>query len=134
MEPTATTATAATAPAAPYAPSATHVLWRWITAAAIFGNILLNYWSNAHPFNGQTMGVVSAKYPTLLTPAGLRLQHLGGYFSGPGHLRGVAAAARPARPAAARCRGQARSPLANVATGGLGGAVCLRADCRSACW
>lgn len=44
--------------------------WRWLTAAAIFGNIFLNYYSNTQPFNGQTMGQVSAKYPTLLTPAG----------------------------------------------------------------
>ena len=44
--------------------------WRWLTALAIFGNIFLNYYSNTHPFAGQTMGVVSAKYPTLLTPAG----------------------------------------------------------------
>ncbi|AII52450.1 tryptophan-rich sensory protein [Hymenobacter sp. APR13] len=44
--------------------------WRWLAAAAIFGNIFLNYYSNAFPFNGQNMGEVSAKYPTLLTPAG----------------------------------------------------------------
>jgi hypothetical protein len=37
---------------------------------AIFGNIYLNYYANTHPFNGQTMGQVSARYPTLLTPAG----------------------------------------------------------------
>lgn len=50
--------------------SATGRAWRWLTAAAIFGNIFLNYYANTHPFAGQTMGVVSAKYPTLLTPAG----------------------------------------------------------------
>ncbi|MCB2409528.1 tryptophan-rich sensory protein [Hymenobacter lucidus] len=44
--------------------------WRWLAAISIFGNIGLNYWANRHPFNGQTMGAVSAKYPTLLTPAG----------------------------------------------------------------
>ena len=44
--------------------------WRWLTALAILGNIGLNYYSNTHPFAGQTMGMVSAKYPTLLTPAG----------------------------------------------------------------
>ena len=63
MEPRATT------PAA-YTASATHLLWRWITAAAIFCTILLSYWANAFPFNGQDNGAVSAKYPTLLTPAG----------------------------------------------------------------
>ena len=50
--------------------SATGRAWRWLTALAIFGNIYLNYYSNTHPFAGQTMGVVSAKYPTFLTPAG----------------------------------------------------------------
>ncbi|GAB3828762.1 hypothetical protein [Hymenobacter jeollabukensis] len=49
------------------APSRT---WRWLAAAAIFGCILLNYWWNTHPANGQNMGAVSARYPTLLTPAG----------------------------------------------------------------
>jgi hypothetical protein len=44
--------------------------WRWVTALAIFGNIFLNYYANTHPFNGQTMGQVSARYPTFLTPAG----------------------------------------------------------------
>lgn len=50
--------------------SATGQLWRWVAALAIVGNIGLNYYSNTHPFAGQTMGMVSAKYPTLLTPAG----------------------------------------------------------------
>jgi hypothetical protein len=45
-------------------------VWRWLAAIAILGNIGLNYYSNAYPFNGQSMGIVSAKYPTLLTPAG----------------------------------------------------------------
>ena len=44
--------------------------WRWVTALAIFGNIFLNYYANTRPFAGQTMGMVSAQYPTLLTPAG----------------------------------------------------------------
>ncbi|QNH62757.1 tryptophan-rich sensory protein [Hymenobacter sediminicola] len=45
-------------------------IWRWLAAISVFGNIILNYYSNAFPFNGQSMGDVSAKYPTLLTPAG----------------------------------------------------------------
>ncbi|QDA59677.1 hypothetical protein [Hymenobacter jejuensis] len=45
-------------------------VWRWLAAATVIGNIVLNYWSNARPFNGQSMGYVSGKYPTLLTPAG----------------------------------------------------------------
>lgn len=44
--------------------------WRWVAAAAVLGNIALNYYANARPFNGQSMGTVSAQYPTLLTPAG----------------------------------------------------------------
>jgi hypothetical protein len=43
---------------------------RWVAAAAIFGNIALTYWSRIQPFNGQSMGYVSGKYPSLLTPAG----------------------------------------------------------------
>ena len=50
--------------------TATGRAWRWLTALAIFGNIFLNYYASTHPFAGQTMGVVSAKYSTLLTPAG----------------------------------------------------------------
>ncbi|WP_310395840.1 hypothetical protein [Hymenobacter sp.] len=49
--------------------SATAWVWRWVAALAVFGNIFLNYYANTRPFNGQTMGQVSAKYPTLLTPA-----------------------------------------------------------------
>ena len=36
----------------------------------VFGTIAVNYYANTRPFNGQTMGAVSAKYPTPLTPAG----------------------------------------------------------------
>ncbi|WP_188814722.1 tryptophan-rich sensory protein [Hymenobacter cavernae] len=43
---------------------------RWVAAAAVFGNIVLTYWSRIQPFNGQSMGYVSGKYPSLLTPAG----------------------------------------------------------------
>ena len=50
--------------------SATGRAWRWLAALAIGGNIFINYYANTHPFAGQTMGAVSAKYPTLLTPAG----------------------------------------------------------------
>lgn len=45
-------------------------LWRWVTVLAILANIVLAYLSNTGAFNGQRMGEVSAKYPTLLTPAG----------------------------------------------------------------
>ncbi|TPG62276.1 tryptophan-rich sensory protein [Hymenobacter nivis] len=62
--------------------SATGRGWRWLAAAAIFGNIFLNYYSNTHPLNGQTMGTVSAKYPTLLTPAGYAFSIWGLIFLG----------------------------------------------------
>jgi hypothetical protein len=44
--------------------------WRWAAAAAIVGNIVVNFISQRFPFNGQTNAQVSYKYPTLLTPAG----------------------------------------------------------------
>lgn len=56
-----------------YAPprhSAAGRAWRWITALAIAGAIAVNALSVLRPFAGQTQAVVSAKYPTLLTPAG----------------------------------------------------------------
>ncbi|MCC2546173.1 hypothetical protein LJY25_06930 [Hymenobacter sp. BT175] len=56
-------------PVAP-APTSAFPFWRWFASFAIVGNIALNYWANTHPFNGQTMGEVSARYPTPLTPAG----------------------------------------------------------------
>lgn len=62
--------------------SGTGRAWRWLAAAAIFGNIFLNYYSNTHPLNGQTMGAVSAKYPTLLTPAGYAFSIWGLIFLG----------------------------------------------------
>ena len=62
--------------------SVTGRLWRWLAALAILGNIILNYYSNTHPFKGQTMGVVSAKYPTLLTPAGYAFSIWGLIFLG----------------------------------------------------
>ena len=56
-----------------YAPprhSAAGRAWRWITALAIAGAIAVNALSVLRPFAGQTQAVVSAKHPTLLTPAG----------------------------------------------------------------
>ena len=43
--------------------------WRWVAAVAVAGTTVLAYYANVHPFNGETMGQVSAKYATLLTPA-----------------------------------------------------------------
>ncbi|MDQ2770151.1 MAG: hypothetical protein M3Y54_06595 [Bacteroidota bacterium] len=50
--------------------SAAGLAWRWLTALAIVGAIAVNAYSVVRPFAGQTQAVVSAKYPTLLTPAG----------------------------------------------------------------
>ena len=44
--------------------------WRWLTALAIVSAIAVNVYSVLRPFAGQTQAIVSAKYPTLLTPAG----------------------------------------------------------------
>ncbi|MGY2133730.1 hypothetical protein ACW9KT_15990 [Hymenobacter sp. HD11105] len=54
----------------PTAPVTAARVWRWLAALSILGNIGLNYYSQAYPFNGQTMGAVSAQYPTIITPAG----------------------------------------------------------------
>ena len=63
---------AATAPDhyAPPRHSAAGRAWRWLTALAVVGAIAVNAYSVLRPFVGQTQAVVSAKYPTLLTPAG----------------------------------------------------------------
>ena len=62
----------ATAPDQYAAPrhSAAGLAWRWLTVLAIVAAIAVNAWSVLHPFGGQSQAVVSAKYPTLLTPAG----------------------------------------------------------------
>ena len=62
--------------------SVTFRTWRWLTAAAIFGNIALTYWSRVQPFNGQSMGYVSGKYPSLLTPSGYAFSIWGPIFLG----------------------------------------------------
>ena len=63
---------AATAPDhyAPPRHSAAGRAWRMLTAFAVVGAIATNAYSVLRPFAGQTQAVVSAKYPTLLTPAG----------------------------------------------------------------
>jgi hypothetical protein len=45
-------------------------LQRWSFALAVFIVLLMNYLSNAIPFGGVTMAEMSARYPTLITPAG----------------------------------------------------------------
>ncbi|UPL49484.1 tryptophan-rich sensory protein [Hymenobacter sublimis] len=56
--------------------------WRWAVAAAIAGNLGINYVSQRYPFNGQTNAQVSYKYPTLLTPAGYAFSIWGAIFLG----------------------------------------------------
>jgi hypothetical protein len=48
----------------------TPTIWRWVALAAVLINIFFNYYINTYPINGQTMGEVSGKHPTLITPAG----------------------------------------------------------------
>jgi hypothetical protein len=64
----------------PTAPATAARIWRWLATLSILGNIGLNYYSQAYPFNGQTMGAVSAQYPTLLTPAGYAFSIWGAIF------------------------------------------------------
>ncbi len=47
-----------------------NVLKRWIFVFAVFVLILMNYLSNAIPIGGISMAELSAKYDTLITPAG----------------------------------------------------------------
>ena len=73
---------AATAPDhyAPPRHSAIGRAWRWLTALSIVGAIAVNAYSVLRPFAGQTQAVVSAKYPTLLTPAGMAFSIWGVIF------------------------------------------------------
>ncbi|UYZ61783.1 hypothetical protein [Hymenobacter weizhouensis] len=56
--------------------------WRWAVAGATAANVFLNYYANTRAFNNQTNAVVSAKYPTLLTPAGYAFSIWGLVFLG----------------------------------------------------
>lgn len=56
--------------------------WRWLAALAIVVNVALNVFSNVFPLNGQTMGAVSGKYPTSITPAGYAFSIWGLIFVG----------------------------------------------------
>jgi hypothetical protein len=58
------------------------MLWRWLTALTIVGAVLVNVYSTIRPFAGQSQAVVSAKYPTLLTPAGYAFSIWGVIFLG----------------------------------------------------
>ena len=56
--------------------------WRWLVLLAVVANIGISYYSSVYPLNGQTMRQVSAKYPTLLTPAGYAFSIWGLIFLG----------------------------------------------------
>ncbi len=43
---------------------------RWLALFSLIINIFFNYYLNANPVKGQTVGDISDKYPTLFTPAG----------------------------------------------------------------
>ncbi|QHT68019.1 tryptophan-rich sensory protein [Rhodocytophaga rosea] len=45
-------------------------IWRWAALVAVLVNIFFNYNMNANPPGGLTNAEVSARYPTLFTPAG----------------------------------------------------------------
>jgi hypothetical protein len=45
-------------------------LWAVANGAALIVTIVINYLSNTGAFNGNTMATMSARYPTLFTPAG----------------------------------------------------------------
>jgi hypothetical protein len=47
-----------------------NIVKRWIFVLATVVLILMNFLSNAIPFGGNTNAMISAKYPTLITPAG----------------------------------------------------------------
>src|ERR1700722_2027037 len=45
-------------------------IWAVANGAALIVTIIINYLSNTGVFNGNTMATMSARYPTLFTPAG----------------------------------------------------------------
>jgi hypothetical protein len=64
-------------------PSATSQFWRWLLPVAVAGCLYINYLYNAHPPAGAlSNGAMSARHPTLLTPAGYAFSIWGVIFSG----------------------------------------------------
>ncbi|WP_151089294.1 hypothetical protein [Hymenobacter baengnokdamensis] len=58
-------------------------LWRWLLPAAVVACLYVNYLYNAHPPAGAlSNGAMSARHPTLLTPAGYAFSIWGIIFSG----------------------------------------------------
>ncbi len=57
--------------------------WRWLLPVAVAGCLYVNYLYNAHPPAGAlSNGAMSARHPTLLTPAGYAFSIWGVIFSG----------------------------------------------------
>ena len=57
--------------------------WRWLLPLAVAGRLYVNYRYNAHPPAGAlSNGDMSARHPTLLTPAGYAFSIWGVVFSG----------------------------------------------------
>lgn len=58
-------------------------LWRWLLPVAVAACLYVNYLYNAHPPEGAlNNGAMSARHPTLLTPAGYAFSIWGVIFSG----------------------------------------------------
>ena len=58
-------------------------VWRWLLPVAVGGCLYVNYLYNAHPPAGAlSNGAMSARHPTLLTPAGYAFSIWGVIFSG----------------------------------------------------
>jgi hypothetical protein len=58
-------------------------LWRWLLPVAVAACLYVNYIYNAHPPTGAlSNGAMSARHPTLLTPAGYAFSIWGVIFSG----------------------------------------------------
>ncbi|RYY19587.1 MAG: hypothetical protein EOO36_05425, partial [Cytophagaceae bacterium] len=64
-------------------PSSPGRLWRWLLPVAVAACLYVNYLYNAHPPTGAlSNGAMSARHPTLLTPAGYAFSIWGVIFSG----------------------------------------------------
>jgi hypothetical protein len=56
-------------------------IWRWVALVAVLINIFFNYYMNSNPPGGLTNAEVSARYPTLFTPAGYAFSIWGVIYS-----------------------------------------------------
>ncbi|MGI4835941.1 MAG: hypothetical protein ACRYFK_21010 [Janthinobacterium lividum] len=64
-------------------PTTPRPVWRWLLPLAVIGCLYVNYLYNAHPPAGAlSNGQISARHPTLLTPAGYAFSIWGVIFFG----------------------------------------------------